>query len=96
MGPSNNQTPMFHYTSVDQLVPADDPLRAIEAVIDREVIRERMAPFCSPPGRPSIPPQQLLKAMMIGYLFGILAERRLMREIQVNLSRELVTGYQVS
>ncbi|MCC6350313.1 MAG: transposase, partial [Candidatus Eisenbacteria bacterium] len=86
MGASNHQTAMFHYTSVDPLVPADDPLRAIESVIDREVIRERMAPFHSPLARPSVPPEQLLKAMLIGHLFGITSERRLMREIQVNLS----------
>ena len=92
MGTSNNQTAMFHYTSVDQLVPADDSLRAIEAVIDWEVLRERMAPFYSPLGRPSIPPEQLLKAMLIGYLFGITSERRLMREIQVNLSYRRFLG----
>lgn len=92
MGTSNTQTAMFHYTCVDQLVPADDPLRAIEAVIDWEVIRERMAPFYSPLGRPSIPPEQLLKAMVIGYLFGITSERRLMREIQVNLSYRRFLG----
>lgn len=92
MGTSNTQTAMFHYTSVDQLVPADDALRAIEAVIDWEVVRERMAPFYSPLGRPSIPPEQLLKAMLIGYLFGITSERRLMREIQVNLSYRRFLG----
>jgi len=92
MGTTRNQTAMFHYTSVDQLVPADDPLRAIEAVIDWEVIRERMAPFYSPFGRPSIPPEQLLKAMLVGYLFGITSERRLMREIQVNLSYRRFLG----
>ncbi|MCC6349514.1 MAG: IS5 family transposase [Candidatus Eisenbacteria bacterium] len=86
MGTSITLTAMFHYTSVDQLVPADDPLRAIESVIDWEVIRERMAPFYSPLGRSSIPPEQLLKAMLIGYLFGITSERRLMRELQVNQS----------
>lgn len=92
MGTTNTQAAMFHYTSVDQLVPADDPLRAIEAVIDWEVIRERMAPYYSPLGRPSIPPEQLLKAMLIGYLFGITSERRLMREIQVNLSYRRFLG----
>lgn len=92
MGTSNNQTAMFHYTSVDQLVPVDDSLRAIETVIDWEVVRERMAPFYSPLGRPSIPPEQLLKAMLIGYLFGITSERRLMREIQVNLSYRRFLG----
>jgi transposase len=92
MGTTNTQASMFHYTSVEQLVPADDPLRAIEAVIDWEVIRQQLAPFYSATGRPSIPPEQLIKAMLIGYLFGITSERRLMREIQVNLSYRRFLG----
>jgi len=92
MGTTNTQASMFHYTSVDQLVPADDPLRAIEAVINWELIREKLAPHYSDTGRPSIPPEQLIKAMLIGYLFGITSERRLMREIQVNLSYRRFLG----
>ena len=92
MGTTNTRTSRFHYTSVERLVPADDPLRAIEAVIDWEVIREQLAPFYSETGRPSIPPEQLIKAMLIGYLFGITSERRLMREIQVNLSYRRFLG----
>ena len=92
MGTANTQTAMFQYTSVDQLVPADDPLRAIEAVIDWQVIRQQLAPHYSETGRPSIPPEQLIKAMLIGYLFGITSERRLMREIQVNLSYRRFLG----
>jgi len=92
MGTTKTQASMFQYTSVDQLVPADDPLRAIEAVIDWELIREKLAPHYSDTGRPSIPPEQLIKAMLIGYLFGITSERRLMREIQVNLSYRRFLG----
>src|SRR6266571_6897983 len=92
MGTTNTQTAAFQYTSVDQLVPADDPLRAIETVIDWQVIRDRLAPHYSETGRPSIPPEQLIKAMLIGYLFGITSERRLMREIQVNLSYRRFLG----
>jgi len=92
MGTANRQTAMFQYTSVEQLVPVDDPLRAIEAVIDWQVIRDRLAPHYSETGRPSIPPEQLIKAMLIGYLFGITSERRLMREIQVNLSYRRFLG----
>ena len=92
MGTTDTQAAMFHYTSVDRLVPSDDPLRAIEAVIDWEVIREKLGPFYSANGRPSIPPEQLIKAMLIGYLFGITSERRLMREIQVNLSYRRFLG----
>jgi len=50
MGTTNTQASMFHYTSVDQLVPADDPLRAIEAVINWELIREKLAPHYSDTG----------------------------------------------
>lgn len=92
MGTANPQTAMFQYTSVERLVPVDDPLRAIEAVIDWDVIREKLAPHYSELGRPSIPPEQLIKAMLIGYLFGITSERRLMREIQVNLSYRRFLG----
>jgi transposase len=92
MGTTDTQASMFHYTSVERLVPVDDPLRAIEAVIDWEVIREQLAPFYSATGRPSIPPEQRIKAMLIGYLFGITSERRLMREIQVNLSYRRFLG----
>lgn len=92
MGTTNTQGAMFHYTSIEQLVPADDPLRAIESVIDWDVIRQRLAPHYSETGRPSIPPEQLIKAMLIGYLFGITSERRLMREIQVNLSYRRFLG----
>lgn len=92
MGTSNTQAAMFQYTSVERLVPADDPLRAIEAVIDWQVIRDQLAPHYSETGRPSIPPEQLIKAMLIGYLFGITSERRLMREIQVNLSYRRFLG----
>jgi len=92
MGTTNTQASMFQYTSIEKLVPADDPLRAIEAVIDWDVIREKLAPHYSETGRPSIPPEQLIKAMLIGYLFGITSERRLMREIQVNLSYRRFLG----
>jgi transposase len=92
MGTSNTQASMFHYTSVERLVPADDPLRAIEAVIDWAMVRDKLAPFYSEGGRPSIPPEQLIKAMLIGYLYGITSERRLIREIQVNLSYRRFLG----
>src|SRR5881628_2998234 len=92
MGTTKTQTSMFQFTSVEQLVPADDPLRAIEAVIDWDVIRQKLAPHYSELGRPSIPPEQLIKAMLIGYLFGIMSERRLMREIQVNRSYRRFLG----
>jgi transposase len=56
----------------------------IETAIDWTLIRRRLARYYSDTGRPSIPPEQLVKALLLGYLFGIPSERRLMQEIQVN------------
>lgn len=84
MGAKPPQPAMFHYITLEELVPQDHILRAIERAIDWTVIRRKLAHTYSDTGRPSIPPEQLVKAMLLGYLFGIPSERRLMQEIHVN------------
>lgn len=84
MGAKPPQPAMFHYITLEELVPPDHIVRAIERAIDWTLIRRRLASTYSDTGRPSIPPEQLVKAMLLGYLFGIPSERRLMQEIQVN------------
>ena len=66
------------------MVPPDHILRAIETAIDSSMIRRRLAHIYSDTGRPSIPPEQLVKALLLGHLFGIPSERRLMQEVQVS------------
>ena len=51
MGATNPQASRFHYTSLQRRVPTDDPLRAIEAVIDWDLIRDKLAPSCRATGR---------------------------------------------
>lgn len=84
MGAKPPQPAMFHYITLEELVPQDHSLRAIEQAIDWAVIRRKLAHTYSDIGRPSIPPEQLVKAILVGYLFGVPSERRLMQEIQVN------------
>lgn len=84
MGAKPPQPAMFHYITLEELVPPDHILRAVETAVDWTVIRRTLAPTYSDTGRPSIPPEQLVKALLVGYLFGIPSERRLMQEIQVN------------
>ncbi len=84
MGAKPPQPAMFHYITLEELVPQDHILRAIEQSIDWTVIPRKLAHTYNDTGRPSIPPEQLVKAMLLGYLFGIPSERRLMQEIQVN------------
>ena len=71
---------MFSYLSPEQRVPADHPLRAIRALTD-EALRSmsaQLARLYSTTGRPSIPPEQLLRALLLQVLYTVRSERLLM------------------
>jgi transposase len=55
-------------------------------------IREQLRPLYSEIGRPSIDPEVLLRILLIGYLYGITSERRLLEEIGYNLAYRWFTG----
>lgn len=58
-------TAMFQYFCLDDWVPADHLLRAIDRHIDLRPIRERLRPLYSGIGRPSIDPEVLLRILLI-------------------------------
>ena len=62
---------MFSYLSPEQRVPADHPLRAIRALTDEALhtLSRRFAGLYSQTGRPSIPPEQLLRALVLQVLY---------------------------
>jgi len=73
--------------TLEQLVPADHLLRQIHRYIDFSFIREKTTHlYCADNGRPAIDPVVLFKMLFIGYLFGIRSERRLVKEIEVNVA----------
>lgn len=73
--------------TLEELVPQDHLLRAIDRHIDFEFIREVTAPmYCENNGRPAIDPVLLFKMLFIGYLFGVRSERQLVKEVQVNVA----------
>lgn len=75
----------FEMVTLEELVPEDHLVRKIDAAIDFEFIRDAVKHlYCADNGRPAIDPVRLIKMMLLGYLFGIPSERRLVREIQVN------------
>lgn len=77
----------FETISLDELVPEDHLVRKIDAAIDFEFIRDAVAHlYCPNNGRPAIDPVRLIKMMLLGYLFGVPSERRLVKEIQVNVA----------
>ena len=95
MGEKGTKGPMFCYVTLEQLVPQDHFLRSILDVVDFSFIRGKVKHLYSHTGQPSVDPVVLIKIMLIGYLYDITSERRLMQEIQVNLAYRYFIGYEL-
>ncbi|AJX53042.1 transposase DDE domain protein [Burkholderia mallei] len=86
------KTPMptqheLEMVTLEELVPKDHLLRQIDAAVDFEFIRAKVAHlYCADNGRPALDPVVMFKLLFIGYLFGVRSERQLMREVQVNVA----------
>jgi len=92
MGGANPQRALFSDISLETFVPADHPLRRIRPLIDDHAIRRPCRDLYAPIGRPSIPPEQLLLALVGGYLLSIPSERRLVMELQCNMALRWFVG----
>ena len=78
---------MFSYVSAEQRIPSDHPLRAIRALVDgvlREMSRDYDGLYAAV-GRPSIPPERLLRAQLLQIFYSIRSERLLMEQLDYNL-----------
>src|SRR6516162_2382517 len=78
---------MFSFLSPERRVPQDHPLRAIRAMVD-EVLRDLSPTFdaiYAKVGRPSIPPEHLLRALLLQVLYTVRSERLLMEQLDYNL-----------
>ena len=78
---------MFNYVSLEQRVPKDHPLRTLRALVDG-ILANMSALFdqrYSHTGRPSIPPEQLQRALLVQILFTIRSERQLVEQLDYNL-----------
>ena len=86
-GPDAQAQHMFSYLSPQQRVPADRPLRAVRALTDEALLSmsEQFERLYSTTGRPSIPPEQLLRALLLQVLYTVRSERLLMEELDYNL-----------
>ena len=82
-----DQGAMWSYVPMERRIPADHPLRAMRPLVDA-VLRElspRFAELYSRVGRPSIPPEKLLRALLLQVLYTIRSERQLMEQLDYNL-----------
>ncbi len=78
---------MFSYVSPEARVPPKHPLRKIRALV-RDVLSElnrSLGRLYASEGRPSIPPEQLLSALLLQVFYGIRSERQLMEQLDYNL-----------
>ena len=85
---------LFHYGfSLEDRVPVDHLLRRVAAAVDLAFVRRMTARFYSHTGQPSIDPIVIFKMALLGYLYGITSERRLIEDIKYNLAYLWFIGY---
>ena len=78
---------LFSYLSPEQRVPADHPLRVVRQMTD-EALRQLSPQFeaiYAKTGRPSVPPEQLLRALVLQVLYTVRSERLLVEQLEYNL-----------
>jgi transposase len=78
---------LFSYVDLEARVRPDHPLRAIRAIVNEALsaMEREFAALYSPIGRPSIPPEKLLRAMLLQAFYSIRSERQLMERLEFDL-----------
>jgi len=92
MGHQSRGEALFYYFRLEDHVPENHLLRLIDKHISFDFVRERLKQSYSDMGRPSIDPELLLRILLIGYLYGITSERRLVEELRMHLAWRWFTG----
>ena len=86
-GQLDPQSSMFHYFSPESRVPADHPLRRVKRLADRALgaISGELDALYSSTGRPSIPPERLLKAQLLIALYSVRSDRQFCEQLDYNI-----------
>lgn len=86
-GDDFEQTGMYSYLMPEERIPPDHPLRPLRKMVDAvlKALSPQFAPLYAKTGRPSIPPEQLLRAQVLQMLYSVRSERQLMEQLHYNL-----------
>jgi transposase len=86
-GDEKQQGGMFSYVSMEERVPRDHPLRQIRRLVDQilAIMSKRFDELYAENGRPSIPPERLLRALLLQIFYSIRSERLLVEQLDYNL-----------
>jgi len=93
-GPDERQALLFSYRSIEDRIPADHPPRAMRRLVDPLLVElsPRFQTLYAAIGRPSIPPEQLLRALLLQVLYTIRSERQLRERLDYNLRYRWFVG----
>ena len=85
---TSDQSQLFYLFNLERRIPTGHLLRRINPVVTRVLagLREKLAPFYSEMGRPSIDPELMIRMLIVGYCYGIRFERRLCEEVELHLA----------
>ena len=92
MGQHSRSESLFYYFRIEDQVPENHLLRLMDRHISFDFVREKLKDSYSDTGRPSIDPELLLRILLIGYLYGVTSERKLVEELQMHLAWRWFTG----
>src|ERR1700689_3336951 len=92
MGQHDRSEALFYYFRLEDQIPENHLLRLIDKHISFEFVRRQLKDSYSETGRPSIDPELLLRSLLIGYLYGITSERKLVEELRMHLAWRWFTG----
>ncbi len=86
MGQQSRTESLFYSFRLEDQIPETHLLRLIDRSVDLSFVRDRLQSFYSQTGRPSIDPEVLLRLLLVGYLYGITSERRLVEDVRMHLA----------
>src|SRR5499427_9327694 len=92
MGQHDRSEALFYYFRLEDQIPETHLLRLIDKHISFEFVRQQLKGSYSETGQPSIDPELLLRMLLIGYLYGITSERKLVEELRMHLAWRWFTG----
>src|SRR5215469_3366596 len=92
MGQHSRSEALFYYFRLEDQVPGNHLLRLIDKHVSFSFVREQLKGSYSETGRPSLDPELLLRILLIGYLYGVTSERKLVEELGMHLAWRWFTG----
>ncbi len=94
--PTCRQATCFIAGTLSDYIPEGHILKRVDAVLDLSWLGEEVRGlYCEETGRPCIDPERAVRLMLAGFFHGVVHDRKLMREAQVNIAYRWFAGYEL-